>query len=342
MFKVKRILSMTLVCVLLFGMLSSVYAAPSSWAESFLKSMLLEDLISDSVSDSNLFQQDITREEFAELMVIIYAKAEDESVDDYNSWNPFADTNNPMVAKAYNLGIVSGVGKDNLGRLIYAPNNKVTRQEMAVMMVKVMSKTGINTYTNQQMAYSDRDQISAWALDAMRFVVEIGALTGIGNNKIGPLDNATREQALVTLNKIAVRYNWITNDQLTAKFNDSNSRTVSGYRLPNYDQSQLRAYNRNNEVTYIISYLVSDNVVDIKAQQKDLINILATNSTVSFEALRKLRTHVLECYDFTAGSFKTQSTVYIELSTGNQSTYKPSTPCFEVGGTGELRLTYHN
>jgi len=321
-------------------MLSSVFATPSSWAEDFLKSMLLEDMISDTFKDSNKFQQAITREEFAELVVMMYAKAKKLDVDSINAWNPFADTNSEMVAKAYNIGIVSGTGTDKQNRLLFSPKKNVTRQEIAVMLVKMLKQLDINTSASRTLTFTDSNRVASWALDSVRFVTEAGILSGIGNNHIGPLSNATREQSLVLINKLGIKYAWIRNELKIEKFNASNSTTYLTFRLPNYDASQLRAVQSNNQVTYIISFLVSDTVVDIKKQQDDLINILVNSSKISYDGLAAINEYVRNCYDFTSASFKNGSDLYINPLTGQVSSTKLNVPYIKISYNGEFKLEY--
>ena len=51
----------------------------------------------------------ITREEFAELAVLLYEKVTDKS--ETVSPNPFTDTTNPQILKAYKLGITAGTSQ---------------------------------------------------------------------------------------------------------------------------------------------------------------------------------------------------------------------------------------
>ena len=62
-------------------------------------------LITSSIKDK--MSEPITREEFLELAVLLYEKTTKETAQP-ESPNPFTDSNNPEVLKAYKIGIVTG------------------------------------------------------------------------------------------------------------------------------------------------------------------------------------------------------------------------------------------
>lgn len=317
-----------------------VYATPTDWAEEFVESMLLEELSSKEIIDSSHLQEAITREEFAELTVRLYAKAKGIEVGEVLQWNPFGDTNNKMVAKAYNIGIVSGTGLDSKNRKLFSPNNLVTRQEIAVMLIKELKILGIDVNVTQELNYSDTQSIASWAYDAVAFASESGILSGVGSNQVAPTAFATREQALTLLNKIGVKYGWIKNDLKTAKFNYSNSTTYDGFRIPNYQESELRAYRTETGIKYKLSHLVDAYRPDVKSQQNDMINILSNADRVSYNALVILREHILSGYDSVAKNFISSNTVYINLGSGLATSYAPDSNYIKVSTENEMILEY--
>lgn len=343
MFKIfKRMLAMTLIGVILFGMLSTVFAGPSSWSEPFVKAMLLEGLASEALLDSTKMQQPITREEFADLTVRLYAKAKDMTLEELVEWNPFTDTNNELVAKAFNIGIVSGTGTDNQGRRLFSPTNQVTRQEIAVMLVKELKILGVDTNLNGNMNYSDEEAIASWAYDAVAFASSNGILSGVGNNQVAPTANATREQALVLIHKIASKYGWIDSKYVDDQFTNSNSTTHLGFKIPNNGASELIVIKNNQSIKYIISNMVNSYKPNIKQQQTDMINILYQSDVVKYDGLKTLYAKILESYDPISKTFKSSNTVYINLATGQQTNSKPSVPCMSFKVDGQIILEYFN
>lgn len=340
MLKTKRCVLLILGFTLIINMLSMSFASPSNWAEEFVESMLLEELSSDEIIDSSKLQQPITREEFAELTVRLYAKAKGIEIGEILQWNPFGDTDNKMVAKAYNIGIVSGTGFDSKNRRMFSPTKLVTRQEIAVMLIKELRELGISVNANTPLTYDDNDTIASWAYDAVAFASQSGILSGVGDNKVAPTAYATREQALTLLNKIALKYHWIDNDLKEPRFFSYNSTSYDGFRIPNYDKSELRAFRTDTGIKYKISHLVSSYTPDVRGQQEDMINILSNASKVSYDALVSLRKIILEGYDPIAKKFNSSNTVYINLATGNVTSYVPSVPYFKVTVDTEMVLEY--
>jgi len=338
----KRILSMTLIAVILFGMLINVYATPSSWAEPFVKAMLLEGLVSEELLDSNKMQQPITREEFAELTVRLYAKSKGQTVQELVQWNPFADTDNEMVAKAYNIGIVSGTGTDSLDRKLFSPDNQVTRQEIAVMLVKELKILDIDTSDSNNLSYSDEDAIATWAYDAVAFASSNGILSGVGDNKVAPTSNATREQALVLIHKIATKYGWVDSQYTTTRFNSMNSTESLGFKIPNNNASELVVIKTSSGIKYTISNMVSGYVPNIKQQQEDMINILYQSDNVKYDSLLVLYDLIYDSYDPISKKFYSSDSVYINLNTGVQTNTKQNGPCIKLTVDGQITLEYFN
>ena len=90
------------------------------------------------------------------------------------------------VRWAASQGIVGGYGNGTFG-----PNDPITREQLAVMLWRY---SGSPAATNEELYFSDESQISGYALEALRWAVENGILSGDGG-RLGPQDQATRAQA---------------------------------------------------------------------------------------------------------------------------------------------------
>ena len=169
-------------------------SAPSDWAQSEIDKAVGYGLIDSNTNYS--YQNNITREQFAELIVTCVEKLVDTSYLDYAQ--PFIDSSNPQVLKAASMGIVSGVG-DNY----FAPEQNITRQEIAVMMyraIKYVENWAGTAYIQDDTwldGYIDSDMISDWAYEAMAALINNQILFGTGDAAIAPLDNTTVEQAIL-------------------------------------------------------------------------------------------------------------------------------------------------
>lgn len=103
----------------------------------------------------------------------------------------------PSVSWAASEGVVSGVGDGK-----FAPDDNITRQEMAVIMASYLRWKGVDTTpSGDASSYNipDYADIADWAQSGVCFCYEKRLLAG-GSNGFAPLDNATRAQACVVLN----------------------------------------------------------------------------------------------------------------------------------------------
>jgi hypothetical protein len=317
-----------------------VGATPSQWAEDHVKAILLADMASEEILASEGLQQAITREEFAELVVYLYAEAKGVTIESIPQWNPFKDTKNPMVARAYNLGIVNGTSVLDDGRRFFSPDALVTREQMAVMLVNEIRLLGIETKPNYSKSFSDQDDISAWAFDQLSFATEQNIILGIGNNLVSPRSHATREQAITLVHKIALKYNWIDKNILISRFNASNALSTYGFYRPKSQVSDLQSYVEGGALTFRISYWLSSYTVDIPKQQADLIHILSVSDTLSYDAFVILKNKIENSYDSISKEFNNASKIYMDANTGNISSSPFSSRYFELYIDDALFLTY--
>ncbi len=82
----------------------------------------------------------------------------------------------------------------------YRPNDRITREELATMLYRYASsrKLAVSAPTDALNAFSDRDTVSTWALDAMRWACGRGIINGV-DGKLQPGAPATRAQAVKML-----------------------------------------------------------------------------------------------------------------------------------------------
>ena len=188
----------------------------SEWAKDELARADELGLIPETLEGADL-TADITRAEFAAVAVKVYeALANGEAIPAVI--NPFTDTSDIEILKAYNIGAVNGTSATT-----YSPNDLLNREQAATMLTRVFKKVSIPGWTlatdsqfalayEKPTAFADDADISDWAKDSVYFMAANGIINGLGNNKFAPKNvtsadeangyaNATREQALI----IAVR-----------------------------------------------------------------------------------------------------------------------------------------
>ena len=103
----------------------------------------------------------------------------------------FADVDNSQwyaegVAWAASQGIIGGYGDGRFG-----PNDNITREQLAVILWRY---AGSPAATNTELQFNDTDEISGYALEALRWAVENGIINGYGDGRLGPQGQATRAQ----------------------------------------------------------------------------------------------------------------------------------------------------
>ncbi|MCL1808181.1 MAG: Ig-like domain-containing protein [Clostridiales bacterium] len=139
----------------------------------------------------------LTREEFCELVVTMYEKRTGNQV--AVTSRPFTDTTNQLVLKAYSLGIVNGTSATT-----FSPNNPVTREQAAVMLVNAVRKIeqaqGVKIYTQyaDTLPFQDSGSISTWALEAMKVAYANGLMQGDGTN-VRPLANISCQECIILI-----------------------------------------------------------------------------------------------------------------------------------------------
>ena len=119
--------------------------------------------------------------------------------------NPFGDVARGSwyeepVAWASGAGIVKGVG-DNT----FAPNQPITREQMATMLYRYMQYRGLDVSAWNQTdlsGFEDADKISAYAAEAMRWAVGCGLFRGRTDTELAPGGIATRAEIATVFRRL--------------------------------------------------------------------------------------------------------------------------------------------
>ena len=106
--------------------------------------------------------------------------------------NRFADIDSAAwyinaVTWAATQGIVNGYGNNR-----FAPNDNITREQLAVMLWRYAGSPAV---TEKELSFSDVNEMSEWAIDALCWAVKNRILQGKGNGILDPKGFATRAQA---------------------------------------------------------------------------------------------------------------------------------------------------
>ena len=103
------------------------------------------------------------------------------------------------VSWAYDKGIVTGVTATS-----FQPGAPVTREQLCAILCRYAALTGKNTAASASLdAYTDRAQVSAYAEASVRWALQAGLLTGVGDGRLAPRSGVTRAQLAVLLQRFA-------------------------------------------------------------------------------------------------------------------------------------------
>lgn len=139
-------------------------------------------------------EQPLTRAQFLVLLMNAYQIDPQTALGNADVQN-FADAGNTYytayLLAAKSLGIAGGVGDNR-----FAPEQAITRQEMFVMLDRVLNllgETPDGTRTLPIANYLDADQVAPWATEATQTLVDAAIVSG-SDNLLRPESNTTRAE----------------------------------------------------------------------------------------------------------------------------------------------------
>lgn len=177
------------------------YSDASDWAKPELDKAADYGLIPSSLKGLDMTKP-ITREEFAEVAIKLYEKTT--GFTPYVTVaNPFTDTKNPEILKAYQIGITAGTSATT-----FEPNKLINREQVATMLsraIRIMVPSA-DFSTDAAPSFKDENNISVWALEHVKYMSKIGIIKGSDGNFMpkavtsaqiaSGYANTTREQAI--------------------------------------------------------------------------------------------------------------------------------------------------
>ncbi|SMC69696.1 S-layer homology domain-containing protein [Papillibacter cinnamivorans] len=168
----------------------SFYSDASAWAVPELQKASQYGLIPDILKGADMTEP-ITREEFCELAVLLYEKASRTEAPPASP-NPFSDTENKRILKAYSLGITTGTSATT-----FSPKLLINREQCAAMLfraIKAIAPDGEYGVTGVK-DFPDQKYISSWASDAAKYMYKLGIIKGDTAGNFMPKATTTVQQA---------------------------------------------------------------------------------------------------------------------------------------------------
>ena len=195
----KKLLILTITIFMLFQM--TVYAAypfddvnEDDWYSEAVNYVYSNGLMTGT--GSNQFTPDANMSR-AMLVTVLYSMEGKPSV---FAVNPFADVASSdyyyyPVVWAYENGIVAGTSATT-----FEPDNNITREQMVAIFAKYAAYKGLKVSATANIdRYSDKLDVSAYAVDAFMWAVNAGIVSGTSKTTLSPQGTATRAQCAVIM-----------------------------------------------------------------------------------------------------------------------------------------------
>ena len=150
--------------------------------------------------------QSVTRAEFTAFIIrMLGLEANKEEASGTFNDVQSSDWYYEAVKAAAQAGLVAGSGEGN-----FAPNELITREQMAAMVWRAYEKLSGNGHTvsgeeqaNLLQAFDDKGAISDWARASVASSVKEGLIQGVSSNQFQSSGLATRAQAVTLLNRLS-------------------------------------------------------------------------------------------------------------------------------------------
>ena len=201
------------------GESASKVSGCSSWAKTEVSEAISEGLVPEGLQGN--YQQNITRQELAELLAYYLLWHEPNGADLDKMWqhltvkygedgggntaskaeykeNVFSDTNDVILNHLYQFGIIKGFEDGT-----YRPAQPISRQDAAAVLWNGAANyiTGYKTeglvITTASNTWKDFSKIGSWAVVPAANLRVYGCMKGIAEDLFGPGELITREQAII-------------------------------------------------------------------------------------------------------------------------------------------------
>ncbi len=158
----------------------------AEWAREAIEALAARGVLNGKETGRFVPNDNVTREEITKIITSAFGLVQNDAECDFtdvdaNRWSYV------YVASASRLGIVNGYGAD------FGPANKTTREDMAVMIYRVLKLMNINVSGTAQN-FSDAANISSYARDAVSALTSAGIINGMGDGTFAPKAYVTRAQ----------------------------------------------------------------------------------------------------------------------------------------------------
>jgi hypothetical protein len=164
--------------------------ADAEWANGYVTALIREKIISQP-SDGKFRPNDpVTREEFTKMVTLAAGLAIRDTDTPFTDV-PASEWSAPYISAAYKAGIINGIDQSSFGG-----KNNIIRQDAAVIIMRAFSnKRAAERQLNERVQFTDEEEISHYAYDAVLNLCGLGILSGYSDGTFEPFELCTRAQA---------------------------------------------------------------------------------------------------------------------------------------------------
>lgn len=162
------------------------------WAKDQIEVLASRSITNGKSATQFVPQAKVTRAEFA----VLIARALNLPMSDYQGTFKDVTLKNDWayagIEAAYNAGIVNGRTTTQ-----FAPNENITRQEMAVMVMRAVEyqDAALLDGVDGSHKFKDDKKIASWARESVQLAYELEIINGRPGNEFDPTANATRAES---------------------------------------------------------------------------------------------------------------------------------------------------
>lgn len=238
-----RVLSFTMSFIMILSCFSGVVFATSPkkvvsfsdvsghWAEKYIIFLAEKDVINGYEDDTFRPNNNISRSEFTKILVNAIP-VENKKLDFYFKDVERNDWFYQYVLQAAQAGLITGYNG------YFYPKDYITRQDIATIIARaLLSEEALKAYGNKEVSFSDKNDISSYAVAAINFCIEKGYLKGYNDNTVRPKNLASRAEVSTLLYRVITNISKDTEYIITSddevkilEFSNTNLSDRSSYR----------------------------------------------------------------------------------------------------------------
>ncbi|MBQ3114816.1 MAG: S-layer homology domain-containing protein [Clostridia bacterium] len=157
------------------------------WAHEAIEFFVTNGLIKQNFENKLYPNKHITREEFVDLLISSFGIYEITATCDFTD---ISEQYYGVIATANKNGIVNGISETEFGF-----GQKITRQDLVTMSSRILSHLDIETVTDGDLKFDDKDDISSYAYQSVLKLTTMGIINGDNLNCFNPKNFTTRAEA---------------------------------------------------------------------------------------------------------------------------------------------------